>query len=44
MNVAVGVAELWLQAFILLRVLQRGDGRTRAVEEVTAVGSGGRRM
>jgi hypothetical protein len=44
MNVAVGVAELWLQAFIQLRVLQRGDGRTRAVEEVTTVGSGGRRM
>jgi hypothetical protein len=28
MNVAVGVAELWLQAFVQLRALQRGDGRS----------------
>jgi len=42
--VAVGVAELWLQAFVQLRVLRRGGGRRRAVEEVTTVGSGGRRL
>jgi hypothetical protein len=44
MNVAVGVAELCLQAFIQLRVFRRGDGKTRAVEEVTTVGSGGRSL
>jgi hypothetical protein len=43
MNVAVGVAELWLQAFIQLRVFRRGDGKTRSVE-VTTVGSGGRSL